>query len=71
MSAGRTLILIGAVILVFGIVLTLGERLPIRFGRLPGDINVRGKNWSFHFPLMTSILLSLVLTLLLWFFNRR
>jgi hypothetical protein len=71
MSAGRTLIVIGAAIVVIGLLLVLGERLPIRFGRLPGDINLRGKNWSFHFPLMTSILLSLVLTLLLWLFNRR
>ncbi len=71
MSVGRTLIIIGAAILALGILLVLGERLPVRFGRLPGDINLRGKNWSFHFPLMTSILLSLVLTLLLWLFNRR
>lgn len=71
MSAGRTLIIVGAVIVALGILLVLGERLPIRFGRLPGDINLRGKNWSFHFPLMTSILLSLVLTLVLWLFNRR
>lgn len=71
MSAGRTLIIIGAAILLIGVLLVLGERLPVRFGRLPGDINLRGKNWSFHFPLMTSILLSVILTLVLWLFNRR
>jgi len=56
---------------VAGILVSLGERLPIRIGRLPGDIVIRGKNSVFYFPLMTSILLSLLLTLILWLFGRR
>jgi hypothetical protein len=68
---GRTLILIGGVILVIGILLTLGERLPIKFGRLPGDIVIRGKNSTFYFPVVTSIILSVVLTLVMWLVNRR
>lgn len=40
------------------------------FGRLPGDINIERENFSFHFPLMTSILVSLVLTLILWLWRK-
>jgi hypothetical protein len=71
MGLGRMLIVLGAVLLIAGLVLTLGERLPVRFGRLPGDIVVRGKNTTFYFPLMTSILLSVVFSLALWLFGRR
>ena len=71
MSIGRTLIALGIVILALGVVLTLGEKLPIRFGRLPGDIVIRGKNSAFYFPLMTCLLVSVVLSFLLWLFGRR
>jgi hypothetical protein len=67
---GRTLIVLGAVLLVIGVLVSLGERLPIRFGRLPGDIVIRGKNSVFYFPLATSILLSVILTLVMWLFSR-
>ena len=43
---------------------------PLPIGRLPGDIVVRGKNTTFYFPLMTSIVQSVVLTLVLWIVNR-
>jgi DUF2905 family protein len=68
---GRTLILIGVVLIVVGVLVTLGERLPIRFGRLPGDIVIRGKNGAFYFPIVTCLLLSIVLSLMMWLFNRR
>lgn len=68
---GRTLIGLGAILIVVGLLITLGERLPIKLGRLPGDIEIRGKNSVFYFPLMTSILISVVLSLLLWLFGRR
>lgn len=71
MSIGRTLIALGIVILALGVVLTLGEKLPIRFGRLPGDIVIRGKNSAFYFPLVTCLLVSVVLSFLLWLFGRR
>ncbi len=70
MGIGRTLIVLGAVLLVVGVLVSLGERLPIRFGRLPGDIIIRGKNSVFYFPLATSILLSVILTLVMWLFSR-
>ena len=71
MSIGRTLIALGIVILALGLILTLGERLPIRLGRLPGDIVIRGKNSVFYFPLVTCLLVSVVLSFLLWLFGRR
>ena len=71
MSFGRTLILIGLAVLVLGVIVSLGERLPIRFGRLPGDIVIRGKNSVFYFPLATCLLLSVVLSLVLWLVSKR
>lgn len=68
---GRTLIAIGAILVIVGLLLTLGARLPFRIGRLPGDIVIRGKNSVFYFPLMTCLLLSLVLSLVMWLVGRR
>jgi hypothetical protein len=66
MGIGRTLILVGVVLVIVGLLSTLG----VRVGRLPGDIEIRGKNSVFYFPLMTCILLSVVLSLIMWFFRR-
>ena len=68
---GRTLILLGLGIAVLGLLLTFSDRLPFRLGRLPGDITIRGKNSTFYFPLATCLILSAVLTLIAWLFNRR
>lgn len=65
------LIILGVVLIAAGILISFGERLPIRLGRLPGDIVLRGKHSVFYFPLVTSLLLSAVLTLVLWLFGRR
>jgi len=65
---GRALIVIGLVSVAVGVVLTI---FPIRLGRLPGDIVVRGKNTTFYFPLVTCLLISVVLSLVFWLFNRR
>jgi Protein of unknown function (DUF2905) len=70
-NLGRSLIVLGLVIAATGVLLTLGNRLPIRLGRLPGDIVYRGKHTTFYFPLVSCILISVVLTLILWLFNRR
>ena len=69
-DVGRALALIGGVLLVIGLVLILAGRINLPIGRLPGDIVVRGKNTTFYFPLMTSIVLSVILTLVLWVVNR-
>ena len=68
---GRTLIILGLVLVVAGVLITFGERLPIKIGRLPGDIVIRGKNSVFYFPIVTSLLLSVILTLVMWLFQRR
>jgi len=67
---GRILIVAGVVIAVIGAVLALSGRIPW-LGRLPGDILIRKENYTFYFPLATGILISLLLTLLFWFFGRR
>ena len=66
---GRTLIIFGLLIAALGLLLTLAGKLPW-LGRLPGDISIRRENFTFYFPLATSIILSLLLTLLLWLFRR-
>jgi hypothetical protein len=67
---GRMLIVLGVVMVLVGLALLLAGRVPW-LGRLPGDISIQRGNWSFYFPLGTSILLSIVLTLLLWLIGRR
>ena len=67
---GRILLVIGLVIAGIGLFLIFAGKIPW-FGRLPGDFFWRGKNVSLYFPLATSILVSLVLTLILWFIHRR
>ena len=67
---GKGLILFGVVLVVAGIVLMALGRLNWPLGRLPGDIVYRGKNTTVYFPLATSILVSAVLSLLLYFVGR-
>jgi DUF2905 family protein len=70
-NVGRMLIILGAVLIVAGLLVSLGERLSVKLGRLPGDFVIRGKNSVFYFPVVTSLLLSLLLTALLWLLRRR
>jgi hypothetical protein len=67
---GKTLLVMGLVIAGVGVILMLAGRVPW-LGRLPGDIYVERGHWSFYFPLMTSIIVSVLLTLLFWLFGRR
>ncbi len=67
---GRALLVIGIVIAMVGALLMLAGRAPW-LGRLPGDIHIARGNWTFYFPLATSILISVVLTLIFWLFGRR
>ena len=68
---GRTLLILGGVIVLVGLFLTFGPRLPFRLGRLPLDIHVQRDNFNFYFPLGTSIVVSIVLTLVFGLLNRR
>ena len=65
------LIALGLLVAALGVLVSLAEKLPIRLGRLPGDIVVRGKHSVFYFPLVTCLLISVVLSLVLWLINRR
>jgi Protein of unknown function (DUF2905) len=64
MSLGRMLIMLGLLITALGVLVLLGKRLP-------GDIVIRGKHSVFYFPLVTCLLISVVLSLVLWLMNRR
>jgi hypothetical protein len=63
---GKLLLVVGIVIAGAGALLMFGVKMPFRLGRLPGDIVVQGRNSSFYFPIVTCIVLSLVLTLIVW-----
>jgi hypothetical protein len=67
---GRTLLILGALLLVVGAVFFFGGRWPFRLGRLPGDIVHRGEHATFYFPIMSSIVLSIGLSLLFWLLSR-
>jgi len=70
-SLGRLLIVLGVVFILLGIVLSYSNIFSfLRFGRLPGDIVVKRENFSFYFPITTSILLSLVITLILFLLRK-
>ncbi len=66
---GRTLIVIGLIIAAIGVLVSLAGKIPW-LGRLPGDIYVKRENFTFYFPLATSILISLVLSLILWLLRK-
>ena len=67
---GRILIVTGAVLLAVGIVFLVAGKIP-GLGKLPGDILVKKENFTFYFPVTTSILISIILSLLLILWNRR
>ena len=67
---GKVLVFFGGVLLVVGLIMVLLGRTSLPIGRLPGDIIYRGKNTTFYFPLTTSILLSVVLSAVLYFIGR-
>jgi hypothetical protein len=68
---GKLLIIAGGAIVLVGVFLAFGSRLPLRIGRLPLDFHYQRDNFTFYFPLGTSILISLVLTLVFAFFRGR
>lgn len=68
---GKGLILFGAVIVVVGVVVYFAGRANLPLGRLPGDITYKRGNFTFYAPLATSILLSIILSLILYLLNRR
>ncbi|MCX7625942.1 MAG: DUF2905 domain-containing protein [Candidatus Sumerlaeaceae bacterium] len=69
MSVGKVLILMGTLLIIAGLLFVGLEKVPW-LGRLPGDIHIERRNFSFHFPIVTSLLLSVILTILLNLFLR-
>ena len=67
---GKLILVIGAVLVIIGALLLLAGRIGLPLGRLPGDFAWRGKNVQFYFPLGTSILISIVLTLLFYLLSQ-
>lgn len=69
-SLGKILIILGVTLIIVGGIFTLGAKLPW-FGRLPGDIYIQKKNFAFFFPITTSILISIILSLVMVLLKRR
>ncbi len=67
---GKALVIIGVLLALVGGLIMLSGNIPW-LGKLPGDIIIRKKNFTFYFPLATSILISILLTLIFWLFGRK
>jgi len=68
-ALGKILILLGVLIIIIGVLLLVGDKIPW-VGKLPGDIIVKKEKFTFYFPLTTSILISIILTLLFTLFRK-
>lgn len=68
-QAGRYLIYAGIFLLVIGVLFLFGDKIPY-IGKLPGDIYIKKKNFTFYFPIVTSILLSLLISLIIYLFRK-
>jgi hypothetical protein len=67
LTLGKNLVLLGAVIVVIGLIIMLAPKIPY-LGKLPGDIHIKKGNFEFYFPLATCILLSFVISFILWLY---
>lgn len=68
-QAGRYLIYAGIFLLVLGVLFLFGDKIPY-IGKLPGDIYIKKKNFTFYFPIVTSIILSLLISLIIYLFRK-
>ena len=66
---GRLLVVSGIILFIIGIILLIGDKIPY-IGRLPGDIYIRKERFSFYFPVSTCIIISLILSFLLWILRK-
>lgn len=66
---GKLLVILGVVLIAVGVLFQFAGKIPW-LGRLPGDISIQREHFSFYFPITTSIVISIVLTLLFWLFRR-
>jgi hypothetical protein len=66
---GKVLVIIGGIIMLLGVIVLITGKIPL-VGKLPGDFSLKGKNWSVYFPLGTSILISIILSLIIWLIRK-
>ena len=66
---GKFLIISGIILLLLGLIIQFSDKIPL-LGRLPGDIRIEGKNYQFYFPLTSSILISILISLVLLLINK-
>lgn len=69
-SFGKVLIIAGIILIIAGALFLFVNKIPF-LGRLPGDIAVQKKNFSFYFPLTTCIIISIILSLIMWLLGRK
>jgi hypothetical protein len=69
-ALGKLLVIAGIVLTIFGVVFMLGGKLSW-FGKLPGDISIHKEGFSFYFPITTSIIISIILSVILFLINKR
>jgi hypothetical protein len=67
---GKTIIFAGVLLIIIGALILLKDKLPFGMGRLPGDISIERENFRFYFPLGTCIVISIVLSVILYFLKR-
>jgi hypothetical protein len=67
---GRPLIIVGMLLVAIGLMISLAPKLPSWLGRLPGDISVKRENFSFHFPVVTCLIISAILSFIMWLFKK-
>ncbi len=67
---GRLLLFAGAMFLLLGALFYFGPKFPLRLGRLPGDISYRGEHSTFYFPIVSCLVISVVVSLILWLINQ-
>jgi len=68
-SFGKIIIIAGIILVVLGLLISFWDKIPL-LGKLPGDLFYKGKNFTFYFPIVTSILLSLIISLILYFLKK-
>ena len=66
---GKMLVMLGGLTLLLGLGLMFFDRIPL-LGKLPGDINIKRENFEFHFPIATSVLLSVLISVILWIISQ-
>jgi len=67
---GRLLLCVGAMFILIGALFYFGPKFPLRLGRLPGDISYRGEHSTFYFPIVSCLVISIVVSLILWLINQ-